>query len=214
MSQSSGPTPVRRRRARAARPFTVVETLLIVVLIVLVGAIAWFALRSGDDDAGTQQAGPGEVKNAAGDMTFYVYDGWTVTRADGQTRVTHDAGEWPAFELQPLSLEQIGLVTNWSCFILPDRAAGIAAEAARTLGLDAALTYAFAPDCDADASAPVYVLAYLALTGDPDQQVMFVLGPLDGQTWVLAHTDPFSFAPSQDMQDAIIDAVVSVRRVE
>ena len=115
-------------------------------------------------------------------------------------------GSLPAYELEVRDMVQMNLVVNWNCPLLPELIPGVM----QTIGPQGAtITFVSIP-CVQKVAEPVNVRVYLTLPDGRSQ--VFVFGPLDGVSWIVARTVPFEGQSSADLLQAMVQTVTSARR--
>jgi hypothetical protein len=192
--------PVRRRRQSGL----ITLALLIVIALAagLVALLLWVETR----DEPEPMIGPGTFNDASGAFRFEVPDGWEVIYESPVTRLIPPNESLPAFTLDARSIDQIALVVNWNCRVLPD----FAARATRAIApWEFTQRYSYVP-CATDERVGAYIQSFVTL--NDGRSAVIVFGPLDGVNWVVAMSMPFEGQASAALVDTMTAAVLSARR--
>jgi hypothetical protein len=198
---------VQRRRAYSWSPlFTLFIVLIVGVAAGLIGLVIWsqIAVRS----SAKLMIGPGTFTDAQDRAKFDVPAGWEVVHDGAQTRVQRTDGSLPSYEVELKSIQEINLVVNWNCATLPQYVPGMVKG---IVPWDATITYTSVP-CAQRSDSAVYVHAYLSLNDGSQRIAVLAFAPLDGVTWIVARTDPFTGQSSADLIGAMNTTVTSARR--
>ena len=194
-------TRVSRYRRRTSPLVVLLLGGLIVVAVSLVVVLILLLTRDDPEPMVDVDTAADELRT----FEFDLPDGWTAAYDEGTIRVEGGA-DLPVFWVEERPSEEIGLVANWNCPRLlnyVDTAVGLVTP------WPLAIVYRDVP-CAQDENKPVYGRAYGTL--DDGRTALIVFGPLDGVTWVVARSAPFSGEVPAELADAATFAVTTARR--
>jgi hypothetical protein len=175
-----------------------------VVAAALVALLFW--IRAGSETE--PMVGPGRFRDATGMFQFDIPQGWRAIYQGSQTRVEPVGGKLPAYTLDARTVEQISFVVNWNCQMLPAHAD----QMTRAIMPWPVTPPYIAVPCAQSEGVAAYVQAYATLDDGSGRSAMAVFGPLDGQNWVVAVTDPFQGEASRELVDTMTASVTTSRR--
>jgi hypothetical protein len=199
---------VQRSRPRPRSGLSPLSNLVVLMLIVasagLVGLLIWSQIEV--RESLKPMIGPGTFMDSTQTIVFDVPQGWEVFHRKTQTRIESVDGSLPAYDLEILDREQMNLVVNWNCLLLPDLIPGVM----QFIGPPGSvITFSSVP-CAQDSTAPVTVRVYLSLADGRSQVIVF--GPLNGIRWVVTRTVPFEGQSSVDLLQAMVTTVTTSKR--
>jgi len=198
----------RRRRAYGGWSplITLFVALLVVVAVGLIGLVIWsqITVRSLDKP----MIGPGTFTDEQDRVKFNVLTGWQVIHDGTQIRVERTDGSLPSYAIELKNIHAINLVVNWDCSTLPQYVPGMVKG---IVPWDAAITFMSVP-CAQRSNEDVYVHVYLRMNDGSQRIAVLAFAPLDGVTWIVARTDPFTGQSSADLIGAMNSTVTSARR--
>lgn len=196
----------RRTRTGWSPLFTLFVALIVVVAVGLIGLVIWSQIASRPDEK--PMLGPGTFADAQDRVKFDVLAGWEVIHDGTQTRVERTDGSLPSYQVELKSIEAINLVVNWNCASLPQYVPGMVKG---IVAWGAAITFTSVP-CAERSNEAVYVHVYLSMNDGSQRIAVLAFAPLDGVTWIVARTDPFTGQSSADLIGAMDATVTSARR--
>jgi hypothetical protein len=194
-------TRISRYRRRTSPLVVLLVGGLIVVAVALVVLLVLLLTRDDPEPMVDSDTAVDEQRT----FEFDLPDGWTAVYDGNAIRVESET-DLPAFWVEERSGEEIGLVANWNCPRLVnyvDTVVGLVAP------WPLAVVYRDVP-CAQDENKPVYGRAYGTL--DDGRTALIVFGPLDGVTWVVARSAPFTGEVPAQLADAVTFAVTTARR--